>query len=67
MSNREKLVRPRKGRVLAGVCNGLAQYFGISESLVRIGFALAFVFGSLGFWAYLLCWVIIPEEKLQRF
>jgi phage shock protein PspC (stress-responsive transcriptional regulator) len=58
----KRLYRPRDGRVVAGVCAGLAAYFGVDPTLVRLAFALATVFGGLGVLIYLCAWVVIPEE-----
>jgi phage shock protein PspC (stress-responsive transcriptional regulator) len=58
----KRLYRPRDGRVVAGVCAGLAAYFGIDPTLVRLAFALATVFGGIGILLYLCAWIVIPEE-----
>jgi len=56
------LYRLRHGRLVAGVCAGLAAYFGIDATLVRLAFAGVTVFGGLGILLYLCAWVIIPDE-----
>jgi phage shock protein C len=57
------LVRSRKGRMVAGVCAGLADYFGMDVTLVRVIVAVAAVItGGVGVLAYLAAWAIIPEE-----
>jgi len=56
------LYRAHEGRVVAGVCAGLAAYFGIDPTLMRLAFALATVFGGVGVLLYLCAWVVIPEE-----
>lgn len=48
-------------RVLAGVCAGLAEYFGLSTSLVRLVTALLLIFGGLSLWAYIILWIVIPS------
>jgi phage shock protein C len=59
----KKLVRTRKGRQLAGVCSGIAEYVGVDATVVRLIFvALAVVTGGLFALVYLAAWVIIPEE-----
>ena len=58
----KRLYRVREGRVLAGVCAGIAAYFGIDPTLVRLGFALFTIFGGAGILVYLLAWIVIPEE-----
>jgi phage shock protein PspC (stress-responsive transcriptional regulator) len=56
-------VRPRVGRVIAGVCIGLSQANGWDVATVRIIAVIAFFFsGGLVSVAYLACWVGIPEE-----
>jgi phage shock protein C len=57
------LVRSRKGRMAAGVCAGLAEYFGMDVTLVRVIVAvIAVITGGAGVLAYLAAWAIIPEE-----
>ena len=58
----KRLYRVREGRVVAGVCAGLAAYFGIDPTLVRLAFALFTVFGGAGVLLYLVAWIVIPEE-----
>lgn len=63
-NNNRKLTRSRSDRMLAGVCGGLANYFGLDPSLVRIGYALLTfftVFADIP--VYLIMWLIVPEEK----
>jgi phage shock protein PspC (stress-responsive transcriptional regulator) len=55
-------LRPRDGRVIAGVCAALARRFGMDASLVRLVFFLAFFLLGAGLVAYLLLWLMIPEE-----
>ena len=57
------LVRSRRGRMLAGVCAGAADYFGVDVTLVRVlAVVLCLITGGAGVLAYLAAWVIIPEE-----
>ena len=58
----KQLRRLRKGRVVAGVCTGLADYFSIDVTLVRLVFAVLTVFGGTGILFYLVAWLILPEE-----
>ena len=58
----KQLYRLRNGRVVSGVCVGLAAYFGVDPTLVRLAFALLTVFGGLGILLCLCAWVVIPEE-----
>ncbi|MFZ0047156.1 MAG: PspC domain-containing protein [Streptosporangiaceae bacterium] len=57
------LVRSREGRMVAGVCSGLARYFGWDVTMVRVIVAvLCIITGGAGALAYLAVWVLIPEE-----
>jgi phage shock protein C len=57
------LVRSRKGRMVAGICAGIADYSGMDVTLVRLIVAVASVItGGTGVLAYLAAWMIIPGE-----
>ncbi|HEY6253021.1 MAG TPA: PspC domain-containing protein [Candidatus Angelobacter sp.] len=60
---RQRLVRPRNGRKIAGVCQGFAEYFDLDVSLIRIAWVVCAVCG-VGLIAYIVAWIIIPEEPL---
>lgn len=63
MENR-KFVRPRNGRMIAGVAAGIANYFGINIAIVRIIWALLLIPGGLpGLVPYLIFWAIMPSEE----
>ena len=63
VSGGKTLVRTHDGRIVAGVCSGLGQYFGIDANLIRVILAVVTVFtGGFGALAYLAAWVVIPEE-----
>lgn len=60
----KKLTRPQNNKMLAGVCAGIANYFGLDPTLIRVAYALLTVFTAFaGIIVYLLLWLIIPEEK----
>ncbi len=60
---RTPLRRSRHNRIIAGVCSGLGEFFGISAIWFRLAFCLALLPGGIpGFLIYLLCWIIIPSE-----
>lgn len=60
---RKRLVRPRAERSIAGVCAGLAEYFDLDLSLMRLVWLLAAIFtGGTGLLVYLLAWIVIPSE-----
>lgn len=48
---------------IAGVCGGVAEYFGVDSLLVRILFVVLLLGGSMGFWAYILLWILAPNSK----
>lgn len=50
-------------KMLLGVCGGLAEYFDIDPSLVRIGWVVATLCASIGLWAYLACAIIFPLKS----
>ena len=58
----KRLLRPREGRLVAGVCAGLANYFGVDVNLVRLGFGVFTVFWGLGALIYGLGWLVLPED-----
>ena len=65
MTNQKKaLRRSRSDRVVAGVCGGLAEFFGISAFWFRLAFLIALIPGGVpGLLPYILLWIIIPKAK----
>ena len=55
------LVRPRDGRMIAGVCAGIADRFGLSRFLVRLIFVVSIVLPGPQVLVYVLLWVLIPN------
>ena len=64
MDEARKLYRSRSNRQLAGVCGGLAEYFNIDATLVRVLFVVFAVLGGPGLLAYILLWIIVPEQPV---
>ncbi len=61
----KRLYRSRTKRIIAGVCGGIAEYFNIDTTIVRLlWLLLTVVSGGTGLVAYIIAWVIIPEEPL---
>jgi phage shock protein C len=58
----KQLVRSREGRIVAGVCAGLAVYFGLDANIIRLIFAGLTVFAGAGVLLYVVAWLIVPEE-----
>ena len=49
--------------MMAGVCGGMGKFFGIDPVWFRLGFVIAALPGGVpGIVAYLICWIVIPEE-----
>jgi phage shock protein PspC (stress-responsive transcriptional regulator) len=59
---RAGLVRPRRGRWIAGVCAGLADRFGVSRGVMRVIFVLSTIIPGPQFVVYILLWILIPSE-----
>ncbi len=62
----KKLRRKRKDRMLGGVCAGLADYFEIDVSLVRLAMVLFTLLEGVGILFYVLAWIVIPEEQEEK-
>jgi phage shock protein C len=62
MAQTRKLYRSRTDRKLAGVCGGLAQYFNLDATLMRVLFVVLAVLGGSGLVLYLAMWIIVPNE-----
>ncbi|MDQ1529985.1 MAG: hypothetical protein QOE37_90 [Microbacteriaceae bacterium] len=58
------LVRPRRGRIIAGVCAGLAQRFNLSPTLVRAAFVLSVLLPGPQVIFYVILWILIPAERV---
>ena len=56
------LRRSRTDRSIAGVCGGLADYFGIDSTILRIVMLCLIIFGGMSLWVYIIMWLLIPEE-----
>ncbi len=58
----KKLYLSETDKKIAGVCGGLAEYFGIDSTVVRILWVLLSIFFGSGIIAYLIAWLLIPKE-----
>jgi phage shock protein PspC (stress-responsive transcriptional regulator) len=56
------LARPRRGRMLAGVCAGLGRRFGVPASVVRAAFAVSLLLPGPQALAYVVLWILMPKE-----
>ena len=61
----DRLHRGGRGRMLAGVAVGLADYFDVDPTLVRVGFVALTLMGGLAVPIYLAGWLLIPEEGAE--
>ena len=59
---RKRLVRPRQGRKIAGVCAGVAEYFDLDVTLIRVIWLVLVLGGGTGLIAYIIGWIVMPEE-----
>jgi phage shock protein C len=59
---RMRLVRPRMGRKVAGVCLGFSEYFDIDVTVVRLVWLITAIMTCIGFLPYVIAWIVMPEE-----
>lgn len=63
----KRLTRDVQNKMVAGVAAGLAKYFQLDVTWVRIAFAFAAFFGGGGLWIYIILWIAVPEERISPF
>lgn len=62
-TQKQPLRRSKSNRVIAGVCGGLAEFFGISSFWFRLAFFIALIPGGVpGIVIYLIMWMVVPSE-----
>ena len=66
MKEPKKLYRSRKNRMIAGICGGLADYWGMDPTIVRLLFVLISLLPGPSIIFYVLAWFIIPEEPAHK-
>lgn len=64
MEETRRLYRSRTDRRISGICGGLAAYFKIDPTLVRLLFVLGLLLVGGTLWAYIIMMIVIPEEPL---
>ena len=62
---KKKLYRSRKDYMVAGVCGGIAEYFDVDSTLVRLLTVLVVLLGGAGIVAYIIAWIIVPHDPEQ--
>ena len=60
--NGKKLYRSDENKMLAGVCGGIAEYFGVDPTLIRLAWVVFSLLGGSGLLAYILAAIIIPRN-----
>ncbi|MEM7125424.1 MAG: PspC domain-containing protein [Chloroflexota bacterium] len=65
MQNIKNVLRRKNGRI-AGVAGGLADFFGLDLSMVRLAFVLLTLFGGSGLLFYIVLWLAIPNEGWEH-
>ncbi len=61
----KKLYRSRTDKKLAGVCGGVAKFFGIDSTIIRLIWVLAVLFAGSGLLLYIICAFLFPEEPMD--
>jgi phage shock protein PspC (stress-responsive transcriptional regulator) len=62
-TQKQPLRRSKSNRMIAGVCGGLSEFFGISSFWIRLAFLIALIPGGVpGILAYIIIWMIVPSE-----
>jgi len=65
MEEPKRLYRSEKDKMIGGVCGGIAEYFALDPTLVRLGYIVLSVFTVIfsGVLAYIILWIIVPQRK----
>ena len=63
---KKKLIRSRSESMIAGVCGGLGDYFGIDPTVVRLVFVLLALLGGHGVLIYLILSIVVPREQAEN-
>lgn len=59
---KKRLYKSKNDRKIDGVCAGIAEYFDVDPTLVRVGWVLLSILGGSGVLAYIICMIIIPNH-----
>ena len=60
----KKLYKSSSDKMIAGVCGGLAEYFGLDSTWVRLGYAVLVLFAGSGLLLYIVCAIVMPTKPL---
>ena len=58
----KRLQRNKEEKKIAGVCSGLADYFDVDVTIIRVAFVVAVMAGLSGILAYLILWIVVPAK-----
>ena len=61
----KKLYKSSTDIKISGVCGGIAEYFGLDSTMVRIGYAALVLFAGTGIVLYIICALVMPTKPLQ--
>ncbi|MEG1446396.1 MAG: PspC domain-containing protein [Ruthenibacterium sp.] len=61
----KRLYKSKVNRMVCGVCGGVAEYFGLDPTLVRLGFVVLCAFAGSGLLAYIIAAIIMPEPPAE--
>ena len=59
-STKKRLMRSSADKKIGGVCAGLADYFDLDVTLIRVAWLLAFLCAGVGLFAYIILWIVLP-------
>lgn len=62
-TGREKLTKSKSDRMIAGVCGGIAEYFDVDPTLIRVAFVILALANGLGILLYIILAIVMPEPK----
>lgn len=62
MTTDDKRLFRSRNKVIAGVCGGVAEFFGLDASMVRLATVLLILFAGLSLWVYIILWLIVPQS-----
>lgn len=66
MNETKRLYRSETDVMLGGVCAGLGEFVKLDPTIIRLIFVVLFLTGSLGFWVYVVMWIVVPLESTVK-
>ena len=63
MNDAKRLIRSRANRNIAGVCGGIAEYYGWDPTVVRVAWIVLTLLGGSGILLYLILWLVMPDAS----